>query len=323
MHPRCTGGAAKRESSMSAVSKRFSFTAIAGAVALLGSVAGAQAGHIEMYASKGFGSGIDGGEIVILNQSDVSQSFLVGNAGGGAGITGLDFDGQGNLWASTLGDIGSYSNLIQIDRSNGAVLGTVGAIHTNANDVAGSAISIGDLAFDRTTNRLYGIESLDHDGVNGGNIYTIDLGTGLATLMGATIWGATGGLAFDSAGTLYALGYDPNVGPFGTNMLFTLDSNDASEITRVTVSQNDFIFSGLGINPLTGQIYATEDDYFGTGTGTGNIYLVDPNSGLMTFLGKPSGVVSDVAFRVPEPSMLALLSLAVVGLGVARRRRAG
>ena len=308
---------------MPAITKRLSLTAIAGAIALFGSVAGAQAGHLEMYATKGFGSGGDAGEIVTLDQSNIGLSSLVGNAGGGVGLTGIDFDGQGNMWGSTLGGLGSFSNLIQIDPGTGAVVGNVGPIHTNAANVNGSVISIGDLAYDRTTNRLYGIESLDHDGVSGGNIYTIDLGTGLASLIGATIWGATGGLAFDSAGTLYALGYDPNVGPFGTNMLFTLDPNDASEITRVTVSQNDFLFSGLGINPLTGQIYATEDDYFGTGTGTGNVYLVDPNTGLMTYLGTPSGVVSDIAFRVPEPSMLALMAVAVVGLGVARRRRAG
>ncbi len=302
---------------------RLPFAAAVIAASLLGGTISAQAISLSIFAPKGFGSGADAGEIVILDQSDPSQSTLVGNAGGGVGITGLDFDGQGNLWGSTLGDIGSFSNLIQINPGTGAVVGSVGPIHTDAGDVPGSAISIGDLAFDKTTNRLFGIESLDHDGVNGGNIYTIDIGTGVATFVGATIWGTTGGLAFDSAGTFYALGYDPNVGPFGQNMLFTLDPNDASEITRVAVSQNDFIFSGLGINPLTGAIYATEDDFFGTGTGTGNIYLVDPNTGLMTFLGNPSGVVSDIAFRVPEPSMLAVMALAVVGLGVARRRRAG
>ena len=224
---------------------------------------------------------------------------------------------------TTLEGLGNASGLIQINASTGALITDVGAIHTDAANVAGSGISIGDLAFDKTTNRLFGIESQDKDGVSGGNIYTIDLGTGLATFVGATIWGTTAGTAFDEKGTLYALGWDPNVGDFGTNMLFTLDTSDASELTRVTVSLNDFIFSGLGIDPATGTIYANEDDYFAGGTGTGNIYTVDKVTGEMTFTGKPPGVVSDIAFRVPEPSTLAIMALCVVGLGVARRRRIG
>lgn len=276
-----------------------------------------------MYAAKTYGSGSDRGDIVTLDRVHPGYSFTRGNPAGGDGITGLDFDNQGRLWGSTLGDLGTPSSLIQVDPTTGGLVSSSGVIHTNAGDVAGSAISIGDLAYDQVTSTLYGIQSLDYDGIHGGNIYTIDLGTGLASLVGPTIWGGTGGIAFDSSGTLYAIGYDPNVGPFGTNMLFTLDPNDASELTRVTVSRNEYIFDGLGIDPLTGQIYAVEDDYYGSGYGTGDIYLVDPTTGTMSFVGKPSGIISDIAFRVPEPGTVAVLGLGLLGLCVTRRRRAG
>ena len=83
----------------------------------------------------------------------------------------------------------------------------------------------------------------------GGDIYTIDTGTGLATFVSTTIWDTNAGIAFDTSGTFYALGYAPAVGPAGTNMLFTLDTTTGAELSRVTVDLNDFIFVGLIVNP--------------------------------------------------------------------------
>lgn len=286
----------------------------------------ADASQITMYAVKGYGSGADRGEVVILpNPSDTSDSFLVGNPANGIGITGLDFDNDGNLWASSSGQEGvdHISNLIRVDPDGGGLLEFVGQIHTNAANVLGSTIAIGDLAYNPADDKLYGIDMPVQSTGGGGDIYTIDLGTGLATFVGSTIWGTNAGIAFDNTGTLFALGWDPNEGPFGQNMLFTLSTTDASELSRVAVSLNDNLFTGLGINPATNEIFATEDDFFGSGTQTGNVFSVDALTGNMTFLGKPSGVVSDIAFRVPEPGTLAVLGLGLLGLAYARRRRAG
>ena len=165
------------------------------------------------------------------------------------------------------------------------------------------------------TGTLFGITSNAQSSTSGGDIYTIETGTGLATFVSTTIWDTNAGIAFDTSGTFYALGYAPAVGPAGTNMLFTLDTTTGAELSRVTVDLNDFIFVGLIVNPETDEIFTGERF-------TGNVYTVDAGTGAMDLLGMPTGAfVSDLAFRVPEPGTLAVLALGLVGLGIIRRRR--
>lgn len=284
----------------------------------LGSASIALAGPVGLYGSVGNGSGPNRGDILKINLTDTSINTVVGNPTTSGGITGIAFDAEDRLWGSQLFGFNSTSTLIRIDPNNGALIGTAKNIHTDALNPTTTQIAIGDLAYNPLTDTLYGITSDagPPGGFPGDGIYTIDTGTGLASFVGPTIWDTNAGIAFDAAGTLYALGFDPFVGPpGGTNMLFTLDAMTGAELTRVTVDINDFIFSGLGINPLTGEIYATESR-------TGNIYTVNKDTGEMTFTGKPDGAfVSDVAFRIPEPGTLAVLGLGLVGLAITRRRR--
>jgi len=119
-------------------------------------------------------------------------------------------------------------------------------------------VSIGDLAYNTVTGTLFGITSNAQSSTWGGDIYTIDTGTGLATFVSTTIWDTNAGIAFDTSGTFYALGYAPAVGPAGTNMLFTLDTTTGAKLSRVTVDLNDFIFVGLIVNPETDEIFTGE-----------------------------------------------------------------
>jgi hypothetical protein len=289
-------------------------TALSGMIAL-GSATTASAGAVQIYSSVG-NFGPNAGAILRL-QENTSIKTVVGDPTATGALTGIDFDNSGRLWGSQLFGRGSFSRLLEINPNTGSLVNDVGNIYTDANDPTNTRIAIGDLAYNSVTDTLYGITSdaAPPGGIPGDGIYTIDTGTGLATFVGSTIWDTTAGIAFDTAGTLYALGFDPLVGPGGTNMLFTLDALTGAELSRVTVDINDFIFSGLGINPLTGEIYATESQ-------TGEIYTVDEVTGAMTATGKPSGeFVSDIAFRIPEPGTLAVLGLGLVGLALIRRRR--
>ena len=290
-------------------------SALTAAAALAFTATAHAAPTVVMYGANGYCSGSTRGDILIVDQTDANIASTLGNAVSGSGITGIDFDNSDVLWGSTISGQGTTSTLISIDPTTGSATGTAGPIHTNSGDVLGSALSIGDLAYDSTTSTMFGITSNAAFNGAGGDIYTIDLGTGLASFIGSTIWGTSAGLAFDGAGTLYALGYDPAVGPFGTNMLFTLSTSDATELSRLTVSNNDLIFDGLGINSVTGAIYATQGS-------TGDVYTVDGTTGAMALIGNPSnGKMSDLAFRVPEPGTLAVMGLGLVGLVIMRRRR--
>lgn len=303
------------------------------------------ASALQLYGSIAVGPPPTRGTVISINPTFSDNSSVVGDPTAIGGLTGLAFDNSapgpsGSLWGSQAFGLGSTSRLIEIDPDDGSLINDVGAFHTDPNDVEGSDMSIGDLAFNPVDGKLYAITSDQANPADPGpvdGIYTIDTGTGLATLVGKTIWDVVAGIAFDSNGILHALGFDPAVGPFGTNMLFTYDLDnlifDATnpdgprdpgnpdpllliDNTRVTVDVNDYIFNGLGINPLTNEIYASERI-------TGDIYKVNPNTGEMEFTGNPSrGLVSDLTFRVAEPGTLAVMGLGLVGLAYIRRRRA-
>ncbi len=59
-----------------------------------------------------------------------------------------------------------------------------------------------DIAFDNTTNTLWGIS---YDGTTNSSLYTIDMHTGNATLIGISIAGLLINLACDISGNLYSL----------------------------------------------------------------------------------------------------------------------
>lgn len=308
-------------------------TAVAG-IMLAALTVSSGASAVELYGSVAVGPAATRGTIVYVNMGDNNSSYTIGDPTTRGGLTGLAFEYSPGapsvaLWGSQAFGLGSTSRLIQIDPNDGSLIADVGAFHTDPNDVEGSDMSIGDLAFNPIDGKLYAITSDQSNPADPGpvdGIYTVDTGTGLATLVGKTIWDTLAGIDFDSNGTLYALGFDPEVGPFGTNMLFTFDMDnliyDATDPlllvdnTRVTVDQNNYIFNGMGINPLTNEIFVTE-------AYTGDIYKVDPITGAMTYTGTPGpGLVSDLTFRVPEPGTLAVLSLGLLGLAITRRRRA-
>ncbi len=167
--------------------------------------------------------------------------FLVANTGL-AGVDGIAFDGNDQLWAVDFGNF-PFADLYMVDEVTGAT--TL---------VGPTGFAIRGLAFDPTTGVLWGS---DGGGGFGGQpadgIYTIDINTGAATLVGKTgLGGSTADIHFDQQGNLYgtkgggmnlnnlisidkATGAGTVIGPIG----FLAVAGLAAWLERVVVSVND------------------------------------------------------------------------------------
>ncbi len=127
------------------------------------------------------------------------------------GMTGLAFDPvSGVLYGSTSSgssDPATHSLLVTIDPASGLV--TVKGPYNLAGDAAGS--SMADIAFDPTTDVLYGIGT-----VGGAQLYSIDTATGQATLVGNSGFAFTngGGVAVSDTGTVFGSPLPTNFGTY-------------------------------------------------------------------------------------------------------------
>lgn len=301
---------------------------------LAGLSAPTPASAFSILASSTKNSG-DRGAIIEVDPTTGVRTVFGDPTPGSEGLTSLEFDGSRNLWGTTINGFNTTSRLLQINASTGALVNDVGLIHTNTGDVAGSSLSIGDLAYDATTDRMFAVTANTSDPFGGGDLYTIDTGTGLATFIAQiTIDNpndadpafahdySAGGLAFKADGSLWFTGYDITEGAFGTNMLFELDSSTGLELSRVELDRNITIFHGLGVNPYTQELYATEANN-GSFT-TGGIYHIalDGTTTLVSGDTLDGNTLSDIVF-VSEPGTLAVLGLGIAGMAFYRRRRAG
>ncbi|HEX3727515.1 MAG TPA: hypothetical protein VHV08_14775, partial [Pirellulales bacterium] len=173
------------------------------------------------------------------------------------GLSGLAFVG-GKLLASTSTGLGSTSNLVQLDTSTGAQL-------SNTPITDGSQpISMGDLAIQPGTNTLYGIRSAEDGLGHSGALYIIDPNSGAASLVGDTLTGHDGGLAFSPGGTLYLAGINPAT---SQPTLFTLQSSTAQVLSSVSLSR-----------PVDGLDVRSDGVIYGADALNGNLLTIDPTT---------------------------------------------
>jgi hypothetical protein len=274
-----------------------------------------QAGIIMYGGNGGQGAGfsINDGALVTIDQSNAGVT-VVGHPAGVARISGVGFDLNGNLYVTTLGGGGfpppppptTTSNLLQLNPQTGAIINTIGQVHTST----GTGIAIADLAVQPGTGTLYGIRSDVDAGGGAGLLYTINKSNGVATLVGNT-GHMFGSIAFAPNGTLYMSEADFAMGPVNPHLL-TL--NPSTGATLTSVATTDF-FGALGVRPSDGVIFG------GTGDG-GTIDIVNPTTGAETLVGSTGqNFVGDLDFQVPEPGTLALFGLGALTLAGAWRKR--
>lgn len=220
----------------------------------------------------------DPGKVFSVNDADGQLTFMADVSD--SGLSGMAVLANGTIYVSTIAGRGTTSLLLQLDPETGTRLSTVGQI----NAAGAGLISIGDLAVQPGTDALYGVRSNADGQRGGGEIYTIDTGTGDATLVGAVGDSTGGGIAFTPDGSLWKT--TNSGGLSAVNRLLRIDPATAA-ILDTTITGLPEFYDGLGSRP-DGILFAT---------GPASIHRIDPIAGSDTPLSPgPVLNLSDLAF---------------------------
>jgi hypothetical protein len=150
--------------------------------------------------------------------------------------------------------------------------------------------------------------------VNRSTLYTIDILTGAATLVGSTgFTGSGNGLEFSAGDVLYNI---------SANRVLTIDpTTGAGTDTGVVTSQ----LQALDLEDTTGTLWGIEGRPL---TGIQRLVTLDPATGAQTIIAiLPFAIsidalaISPSVAAVPEPSTFALFGVSLLGLAALRRRR--
>jgi hypothetical protein len=216
-------------------------------------------------------------------------------------VTGLAYNPVNGLLYGSTGGASGHS-LLTINAASGLVT-VIGSFNV------GTA-TMTDLAFD-TTGHLYGISSS-----GGANLYSVNIATGQATEIGSSGLSFTegGGLAISSGGIFYAA---PIPGEYGTYDPITgAYTHIAAPATPAGAGSS---YAALAFNGST--LYG--DNLVAGTSGATHLVTIDAPTGTVTDIGSSVVHLDALAFVVPEPGTLTLLSAAGLLALFVRRRKAG
>ncbi|GJQ62421.1 MAG: hypothetical protein SCALA702_14740 [Melioribacteraceae bacterium] len=177
--------------------------------------------------------------------------------------------GNGTWYAMEYFDGTSGGNLYTIDPNTGAMTA-----------VGGSGVGINGIAYDGTTNTLFGI--------GGGMLYEIDMATGVATTVGAT--GSASlmiGLACSGDGTLYTYSLDDE--------LFMVDKNTGAVTLIGAIGFDANYAQDMEFDLNTGTLYLAAYN----NAGGGELRTADINTGATTLIGLFQGGSEICGFAIP------------------------
>ena len=264
-----------------------------------------------LYASTATGAA---GELYILNPANGAVIQDVGPLHDALNVnypvTGLAFHPTtGVLYGSTGNNNPSLADtdarLVTINPANGLV-SVIGSFNAGPTNSSGNPATMADIGFDAAGN-LYGVTS-----IGGPNLYSINLATGQATLVGPNGVATSttgGGLAISSGNVFYGT---PSSTRFGTY------NSGTGAYTNI----------GNPAKPAGGGYGALDFDgnvLYGLNVGAGSpppthLVTIDPATGTVTDLGASANSLDAIAFQIPEPGTLVLFVAGFAGI-VGRRRR--
>jgi hypothetical protein len=236
-------------------------------------------------------------QLFILSTADGS-SERVGSFGVSGSMASLAYDSRHDVFFGTTSDT---EHLFSINRQTGSatLVGSLGVERMNS------------LAYDEINGILYGVSTLDS------SLYNISPLTGQATRIGPVG-------VFGFAGTVTGLDFNPFnntlygclalVGP-GVGGIVTINTATG----KGTLLAESRVFSSLAFHPDTGVLYCLDG---GFGPVSGALYTVELTTGMATLVGQTGlGNNRGIDFvQVPEPAIIGVLSLALIGLVACRRR---
>jgi hypothetical protein len=276
-----------------------------------------------LVAGIGFGSPVNRGRVITVNEASAVGTLLPGaGAGPAAGLNGLAFDASGVLYGTEIGNpifadpTVDAPMLVKLDPATGVLLSSVPITF------GGNPLEVLDLAVQPGTGLIYGTSFTST--IPGTSIYTIDKTSGAATLVGATsVIGVT--LAFAPDATLYMSSATfSDTGIQTGSFLSTVDPLSGAIISSVDIgvlpSGNFVHIGGLAVRPTDGVLFAAGRE--ATVSQRGDIYTLS-TTGTATRIGSTGvGEVGDLAFSpIPEPATFGLLSIGLLGVGAATRKK--
>jgi hypothetical protein len=253
--------------------------------------------------------------LFVLNSTNGSQVQDVGPLND---VTGLNYPITGLAFHPTTGVLyGSTGNnpaatagrFVTIDPATAQVT-FIGQFNAGPTNDEGTPATMTDLAFDSAGN-LFGVGS-----IGGPQLYSINIATGQATVIGASGITSTsgGGLAISSGGVFYGT---PTASRFGT---YDTTTGVFTNIAAPNRPGNAGALAALDFDP-SGVLYAMHSAP-GSPPPT-NLVTIDPATAMVTLLGTSVIALDAIAFRpeiIPEPSSIVLLlSAALMSIFTGRR----
>lgn len=252
--------------------------------------------------------------VVAAMPADVNAAPLFGSEFGGAGIYDINAT---NGSAVNNGSAGHYTPGL-------AYNGLTGTMYANARSAlyainTSNAVTtlIGGFGGGGYTGLTFSGDFASLYAIRGGDFYSINQTTAATTLIG-NLGGPTDSgvvdLATDSSGTVYMMGLDANI--------YTVNVGSGLSTLIGAVSG---ISGDLGVTSIS---FDENDVLHGITTRNDTLITIDLNTLSATTIGGDIGTdVRGLAFaidapQVPEPGMLAIFGLGILGLGFARRKYA-